>query len=81
MIKLTVEVNAAPVSFINLKKIKPPIAVLSIPNTIPKIILWLVGDALIGSSKIKTRGSNIIQAKYVEPVSIYNGLKLGIFLA
>ena len=63
VIKLTVEVNVAPVSFINLKKINPPIAVLRIPNTIPKIILWLVGDAFIGSSKRKTNGSNIIQAK------------------
>ena len=80
MIKFTVEVKAAPDNLINLKNINPPIAVLRIPKIIPKIILWFVADVFNGSLKIKTRGIYIKNAKYVDPVNIYIGLKLGIFL-
>ena len=52
-IKFTVEVNAAPVNLINLKKINPPIAVLRIPKTIPNIILWLVADVFKGFQRSK----------------------------
>ena len=38
VIKLTVEVNAAPVNLINLKKINPPIAVFNTPKIIPNIV-------------------------------------------
>ena len=37
--KFTVEVKAAPVNLINLKKMRPPIAVLRTPKIIAKIML------------------------------------------
>ena len=79
--KFNVDVIAAPDNLIILKKIKPPIAVLSTPRIIANIILWFVADIFNGSSKKITNGIKIKQAKYVDPVNIYKGLKLGIFLA